>query len=156
MPGHVRSSRRRWAWSVGRPLVFFAGADCVAAWEAVRIADARATVLSGWAAGIAVGAGVGLLLAVLVAATASALRERPRPRLGRPQAVLFLFHLLILVLLLFVAVLTSTPPRQYGSHPAPYVITSGVEVAELAYIGVLSAGLAVVIVAWRLLGRGDA
>lgn len=147
MPRHVRSRRGRWAWSVGRPLVFFAAAGCSAAFEAVRIADARATVVSGWAAGIAAGASVGLVLGVLVAATASALRQRPRPRYGRAQAVLILFPLLTLVLLLVVAILTSTPPRQYGPHPVPPVVTSGIEVAEIAYIGMLSAVFAVAIVA---------
>jgi hypothetical protein len=32
----------------------------------------------------------------------------------------------------------------------PSVITSGLEVAEIAYVGMLSAGFAVVIVAWYL------
>jgi hypothetical protein len=150
MPRHVRSSQGRWAWSVGRPLVFFTVAGCIAAWEADRIADARATVVSGWAAGIAAGAGGGLVLAVLVAAMALVPRQRPRPRRGRPQAILCLILTLVLLLLLVAAVLTSTPPRQYGPHPVPYVITSGTEVAEIAYVGILSAGFAVVIAAWRL------
>jgi hypothetical protein len=148
MPGHVRSSRRRRAWSIGRPLVFFAATGGIAAMEAARIADARATVPSGWAAGIAAGAGAGLVLAALIAATASGLRRQPRSRRSRPQAILLLILILTAVLLL-VAALTSTPPRQYGPHPVPYVITSGIQVAEIAYIGILCAGFAVVIAAWR-------
>lgn len=146
MPGHAQSSRRRRAWSIGRPLVFFAATGGIAAWEAVRIADARATVVSGWAAGIAAGAGGGLVLTALVAVTALVQRQRPWSRRGRPQAILIL--ILTTVLLLVVAVLTSTPPRQYGPHPVPYVITSRIEVAEIAYIGTFSAGSAVAIVAW--------
>lgn len=115
MPGHAQSSRRRRAWSIGRPLVFFAAAGGIAAWEAVRIADARATVVSGWAAGIAAGAGGGLVLAALVAVMALVQRQRPWSRRGRPRAVLIL--ILTTVLLLVVAVLVSTPPRQYGPHP---------------------------------------
>lgn len=117
--------------------------------EAARIADARATVASGWAAGIAAGAGAGLVLAALTAATASGLRRQPRSRRSRPQAILLLILILTAVLLLVAAALTSTPPRQYGPHPVPYVITSGIEVAEIAYVGILCAGLAVVIAAWR-------
>ena len=53
-----------------------------------------------------------------------------------------------IMLLLVVAFLTSTPPRQFGPHPVPYVITSGIEVAEIAYVGIFFAGFAVVLVAW--------
>jgi hypothetical protein len=120
----------------------------MATWEAVRIADARATVVSGWTTGIAVGAGGGLVLAALIAVTALTQRQRHWFRRHRPQAILILILILTTVPLLFVAVLTSAPPRQYGSHPVPYVITSGIEVAEIAYVGTFSTGVAVTIVAW--------
>ena len=149
MPRHVRSSRRRRAWSIGRPLFFFAVTSGIAAIQAARIADARATVASGWAAGIAAGAGAGLVLAALLAATASGLRRQPRSRRSRPRAFLFLILMFTAVLLLLAAAFTSGPPRQHGPHPVPYVITSGIEVAEIAYIGTLCAGFAVVIAAWR-------
>jgi hypothetical protein len=75
-------------------------------------------------------------------------RQRRWSRYGRPQAILYLILILTTVLLLVVAIFTSTPPRQYGSHPVPYVITSGIEVAEIAYVGTLSVGFAVGMVAW--------
>jgi hypothetical protein len=68
MHRHVRSSRRRWAWSIGRPLVFFAATSGIAAMEAAKIADARATVASGWAAGFAV---------VIAASRVAQVRKRP-------------------------------------------------------------------------------
>ncbi len=148
MPRHARNIRRRWAWSIGRWLFFFAVTSLIAAWEAARIADARATVASGWAAGLAVGTGGGLVLAALVAVTPLVQRQRQWSRYGRPQAILSLIVILTTVLFLVVAVLTSTPPRQYGSHPAPYVITSGIGVAEIAYVGIVSVAFAVVMVAW--------
>ena len=150
MPRHARSSRRRRAWSIARPLVFFATAGLIATWEAVRIADARATVASGWAAGIAVGAGGGLMLAALVAVATLVQRQRRWSRGDGPHAILILIP--APVLLLIVALLTSTPPRQYGSHPVPDVITSGIEVTAIAYVGTFSAGLAVAIVAWLAAG----
>lgn len=76
--------------------------------------------------------------------TPLARRRRPWSRYGRPQAIL----ILTTALLLAAAVFTSTPPRQYGSHPVPSVITSGIEVAEIAYVGILSVGFAVGMIAW--------
>jgi hypothetical protein len=141
MPRHAKNSRLGrlrliWEW-----LVCFASTGGLAVWEAVRIADARATVVSGWAAGIAAGAGGGLLLAALVAVTALASRQRPWSRHGRRQAI----PILTIALLLVVAFLASTPVRQFGPNPAPYVITSGVEVAEIGYLGICFAGFAVVV-----------
>jgi hypothetical protein len=143
MPRHARNSRGRWAWAIGRWLLFFAVTSLIATWEAARIADARATVVSGWAAGIAAGAGAGLVLAALVAMPLVRYQRR-WPRYGRPQAILILTTGLLLV----AALLTSTPPRQYGSHRVPYVITSGIEVAEIAYVGILCVGFAVGMIAW--------
>jgi hypothetical protein len=148
MPRHARSSRRRRTWSIARPLVFFAAAGLIATWEAVRIADARATVVSGWTAGIALGAGSGLVLATLAAVTTFVQRQPQWSRRDRPQAVLALIVILTPLLLLVVALLSSTSPRRYGSHPAPDVITSGIEVAEIAYAGTFSAVFAVAIIAW--------
>jgi hypothetical protein len=148
MPRHAQDSRRRWAWAIVRWLVGFAATGGIAAGESVRIADARATVVSGWAGGIGAGAGGGLVLAALVAVTALVQHQRPWSRRSRPQGILVFTLILTIVLLLVVALFTSTPPRQYGPHPVPYVITSGIEVAEIAYVGIFFAGFAVVLVAW--------
>lgn len=56
MPGHGQNGWRKWVEFIGG-----------AAWEAVRLADARGTVASGWAAGIAAGVGLGLGLEALAA-----------------------------------------------------------------------------------------
>lgn len=148
MPTHARKGQRRWAWAIGRWLACFAVTSLLAAWEAARIADARPTVPSGWTAGIAAGASSGIVLAALVATTPLVQRQRPWSRYTRPQAILSLILILTTALLLVVAILTSTPPRQYGSHPAPQVITSGIEVAEIAYVGILSVAFAVGMIAW--------
>src|SRR5262249_4255624 len=128
MPKHGQNSRLGWAWPIGRWLVFCAAMVGIAAGEADRIAGARATVASGWAPGIVAGAGGGLALAALLAVTILVQRQRQRRwSRSRPQAIL----ILTIALLLLFAVLTSTPPRQYGPAPVPYVITSGFEVAEI-------------------------
>jgi hypothetical protein len=142
MPRHGQNSRHWWVWSIGRWLVVFAATGGIAAWEAVRIADARATVVSGWAAGIAAGAGAVLALAALVAVTVLLQRKRPWSR-GRPQAIL----LLTIMLLLLFAVVTTTGSSQSRPRPVPIVITSGIGVAEIAYIGTFFAGVAVLTVA---------
>jgi hypothetical protein len=69
--------------------------------------------------------------------------QRRRPWYsGRPQVIL----IITIVLLLVVAVLTSTPPRQLGPEPVPYVVTSGIEVAEIAYISMCLAQFTVLLV----------
>ncbi len=116
--------------------------------EAVRIADARATVASGWAAGIAAGAGAGLVLAIPIAATACGLRKQPRSRRSRPLVLLLLILAQTAIGLFLAAAFISSPPRQHGSHRVPDVITSGIEVAEMAYIGIVCGGFAVMLAAW--------
>jgi hypothetical protein len=112
----------------------------LAGWEAVRVAEARATVAGGWGAGIAAGVGGGLVLAVLFVVTVLVQRRRRRPW-GRGGPLLVL--VITAALLLLIAVLTSTPPRPIGPDPAPYVVTSGIAVAEIAYVSTCLALLAV-------------
>jgi hypothetical protein len=149
MPRHARNSRLGWLRPIGEWLVFFAFTGGLAAWEAARIVVARTTVASGWAAGIAAGAGLVLVLAALVAVTALAQRRRPRSRRGRRQAI----PILTMALLLVVALLTSTSVRQFTPNPAPYVITSGFEVAEIAYVSVYFAGFAAVVIVAALVAQ---
>jgi hypothetical protein len=149
MPRHARNSRLGRLRSIGEWFVFFAFTGGVAAWEAARIVVARATVASGWTTGIAAGAGIGLVLAALFAATALTQRQRPWSRRGRARAI----PILTIALLLFFAFITSTPVRQLEPNPAPYVITSGFEVAEIAYVGVYFAGFAVVVIVAALVAQ---
>jgi hypothetical protein len=145
--------RRQWRSFVGGWLVFVALIGGLAAWEAVRVAEARATVGGGWGAGIAAGTAVSLALAGLFAVTVLVQRRRQRPwRRGGPLLILVITN----ALLLLIAVLTSTPPRPIGPNPVPYVVTSGVGVAEIAYVSaclVELAVLAAVLIAVSLVRR---
>jgi hypothetical protein len=143
MPRHGQNSRRERASFIARWLVGIAATGGLAAWETVRVVEARATATGGWAAGIAAGAGGGLALTALLAVTILIKRQRSRSG-GRLQATL----IITIVLLLVVAIFTSTPPRQSGPHPVPYVTTSGIEVAEIAYISTCLAQFAVLLAVW--------
>ena len=90
------------------------------------------------------GAGGGLVLAALVAMTPLVQRRRPWSRYSRPQAALGFVLGLTTMLLLVVAIFASTSPRRYELRP----VTSGIEVAAIAYIGILSVGFAARLVAW--------
>jgi hypothetical protein len=139
-PRHGPSMRRQWRSFVGGWLVGVAFLGGLAAWEAVRVAEARATVGDGWGAGIAVGTLVSLALAGLFAATVLVQRRRRRPRRGGgPLIILAVAY----ALLLLVAVLTSTPPKSIGPNRLPYVVTSGAGVAEIAYVSTCLVELAV-------------
>jgi hypothetical protein len=142
MPKHASNSRLGPLLDIVLWLACFAFTGGLATWEAARIADARATVVTGWAAGIAAGVGGGLALAALVALTVSAQRRRPSSRRGRRLGI----SVLTFALLTVVAFLSSVPPRQFRPNPPPYVITSGVEVAEIGYVGVCFAGFAVAVI----------
>lgn len=145
MPGHGQNGWRKWAEFIVGWLVSFAVTGGGAAWEAVRLADARGTVASGWAAGIAAGVGLGLGLEALVAVPVLVHLRRPR-YVAKPKAMLFLTLILAIVLLVFVAFFTSAPPRQ--PQPVPYTTTSAIGVAEIAYVCTFLAQFAVGVVAW--------
>jgi hypothetical protein len=140
VPRHGRSVRRQWASFIAGWLGFSAVLAGLAAVEVVRIAEARATVADGWGAGLAAGAGGGLALSALLAVTVLVQLRRQRSWRGAwPMLVLAV----TMALLLAVAVLTSTPPRPIGPNPAPYVVTSGAGVAEIAYVSTCLAQMAV-------------
>jgi hypothetical protein len=140
----VRGGWRKWAEFVAVWFLCFAVTGGGAVWEAVRLADARGTVASGWAAGIAAGVGLGLALEALVAVPV-VMQLRRRRSIGSPKARLILILILAIVLLVFVAFFTSAPPKQPG--PAHYVTTSGIGVAEIAYACTFLAQFAVGVVA---------
>jgi membrane protease YdiL (CAAX protease family) len=140
VPRHGASVRRQWVSFIAGWLVFVAFLVGLAAWEAVRVAEARATVADGWGTGLAAGVGGGLALSALLTVTVLVQLRRNRPwRGGRPLLVLAV----TIALLLFFAVLTSTPPRRFEPNPVPYVVTSGIGVAEIAYVSTCLALLAV-------------
>jgi hypothetical protein len=147
MPGHGRNGWCKWAEFIVGGCVCFAVTGGGAAWEAVRLADARGTVASGWAAGIAVGVGLGLALEALVAVPVLVQLRRRRP-VAKPKAMLFLALTLTIVLLVFVAFVTSAPPKNPG--PVPYVTTSAIGVAEISYACTFLAQFAVGVVAWLM------
>ena len=148
MPKHADNSRLGRLRPIGQVVVFFASMGGVGAWEAVRVADARATVGSGWAAGIAAGAGGCLVLAALVVVTVLAQRGRTLPRRGGRRALLAL--IITIALIMVVAALSSMPLRHHGRNQAPYVITSGFEVAEMSYVAVFFLGIGVAVLAAML------
>jgi hypothetical protein len=146
MPGYGRNGWRKWAEFVAVWFVCFAVTSGGAAWEGVRLADARGTVASGWGAGIAAGVGFGLALEALVAVPVLIRLRRPRS-IGRPKAMGILVVIPVtIVLLVFVAFFTSAPPKQPG--PVPYVTTSVVGVAEIAYVCTFLTQFAVGVLAW--------
>jgi hypothetical protein len=145
MPGHGQNGWRKWAEFIAAWIICFAVTGGGAAWEAVRLADARGTVASGWAAGIVAGVGVGLALEALVAVPILVQLRRPRT-IAKSKAMLNLTLILTIVLLVFVAFFTSAPPKQPG--PVPYATTSGIGVAEIAYVCTFLAQFAVGVVAW--------
>ena len=148
MPGHGQHGWRKWAEFIAGWLVCFAVTGGGAAWEAVRLADARGTVASGWAAGIAAGVGLGLALEALVAVPVL-VQLRRRRSVAKPKAMLIVALIITIVLLVFVAFITSAPPRQPG--PVPYTTTSGIGVAEIAYACTFLAQFAVGVVAWLVM-----
>jgi hypothetical protein len=145
IPGHGQNGWRKWTEFIVLWCVCFAVTGGGAAWEAVRVADARGTVASGWAAGIVAGVGLGLALEALVAVPVVVQLRRRRP-VAKPIAMLVLALVLTIVLLVFVAFITSAPPKQ--PRPVPYVTTSGIGVAEISYACTFLAQFAVGVVAW--------
>jgi hypothetical protein len=147
MPGHGQNGWRKWAEFIVGWCVCFAVTGGGAAWEAVRLADARGTVASGWAAGIVAGVGLALALEALVAVPVLVQLRRPRP-VAKPKAMLVLALAIATVLLVFVAFLTSAPPKNPG--PVPYVTTSAIGVAEISYACTFLAQFAVGVIAWAV------
>jgi hypothetical protein len=147
MPGHGQNGWRKWAEFLAVWLVCLAVTGGGAAWEAVRLADARGTVAGGWAAGIAAGVGLGLALEALVAVPVLVQLRQRRP-VAKPAAMVFLALTLTIVLLVFVAFVTSAPPKNPG--PVPYVTTSAIGVAEISYACTFLAQFAVGVVAWLM------
>jgi len=139
-PRHGPIMRRQWASFVASWLAGAAVIGGLAGWEAVRVAEARATVGGSWGAGVAAGTAVSLALAGLFAVMVLVQRRRRRPWLGGGP---LLIVAITIALLLLVAVLTSTPPRSIGPNRLPYVVTSGAGVAEIAYVSACLAELAV-------------
>lgn len=139
-PRHGPSARRQWVSFAAGWLGFGVVLGGFATWEAVRAAAARATVADGWGAGLAAGVGGGLALFALVAVTILVQLRRQRSwRGGRPLLILAV----TIALLLFVAVLTTAQLRPLGPNRVPYVVTSGIGVAEIAYVSTCLALLAV-------------
>ena len=145
LPGHDQNGWRKWVEFVVVWFVCFAVTSGGAAWEAVRLADARGTLASGWAGGIAAGVGLGLALEAIVVVPVL-VRLRRAGSIGRPLAMPALILILTIVLLVFVAFFASAPPKNPG--PVPYVITSRTGVAEIAYVCTFLAQFAVGVVAW--------
>lgn len=99
----------------------------MAVWEAERITAARRTVTGGWAAGLAAGVVGSLMLTALLVV---ALRMNKRTS-GRALGAVSVLTLVITVSVL-VAFSATAPPRVNVNH-VPYVVTTAIAVAGMAY-----------------------
>jgi len=106
-------------------------------WEAARIEGARYTVAEGWGTGLAVGilASLGLtaLWVLMLLATRGRLGLRARAQ----------WPLVLALVVSWGICLRTTSSRSGG----PYVITTGIEVGEIAYVATYSAYF-IVLVVW--------
>ena len=110
---------------------------CITWWEAARIEGARYTVAEGWGTGLAVGILASLGLTAMWVLMLVATRGRPglRARAQWPLA-------LALVVSWGICLRTTSSPSG-----GPYVITTGIEVGEIAYVATYSAYF-IVLVVW--------
>lgn len=139
-------------WFQRHPFITFLISIAAAGWltwfEAARIEGAHATVAQGWGTGLAVGilASLGLTAAWVVALLAT--RGRPRPH-QRAQWLLAL----ILVISWGFCLKSTFPSSRAGAGPS--VITTGIEVGEIAYVATYSAYFMALIIwaAFRLYRR---
>jgi hypothetical protein len=101
-------------------------------WEAARIEGARYTVAHGWGTGLAAGilASVGLTALWIVAVVVTRGSPRLRARLQWPLAV-------VLLISWGICFRFTMPPN--SSSAGPYVITTGIEVGEIAYTATYTA-----------------
>lgn len=101
-------------------------------WEAARIEGAHDTVAQGWGTGLAVGILASLGLTALWAVALLATRGRPGLRM-RAQ-----WPLALVLLVSWGICLRSTMPSS-TPNGGPYVITTGIEVGEIAYVATYAA-----------------
>jgi hypothetical protein len=134
--GQRRGPRSRMRdWFARHPFTTFAigiaGLGWLTWWEAARIETAHGTVAQGWGTGLAVG------IAASVGLTAAwwAMLLVTRGQLVRRQTATVVLGVILAVS--FVLCLKTTLPP--SGTAAPYVITTGIEVGEIAYVATFSA-----------------
>lgn len=86
-------------------------------WEIVRIAAARHTVPSGWAAGLAAGVAAGLAMSSVLIIMYRLVRRTPR-KIGAPWWLCLLIGVSPAVVFVF------TVPRPGRESDAPHVVTT--------------------------------
>ena len=113
-------------------------------WEAARIEGARETVAQGWGTGLAVGILASVGLTALWAVALAVTRGRPQQRM-RAQLPLGL----VLVVSWIICLRSTMPSNSPGAGPS--VITTGIEVGEIAYTATYAAWFLVVVIwaGWR-------
>jgi hypothetical protein len=104
-----------------------AALGAITIWEIVRVAAARHTVASGWAAGLGGGLAASLAMTTVLIITYKLIQGTPR-KIGGP---LWLLTLLIGVSPSFAFVFTAPQPGPQSE--TPYVVTTGGAVAAMAY-----------------------
>jgi hypothetical protein len=117
--------------------------------EASWIAQARHTVPRGWGAGLAAGIAASLGLTALFIVVTWAARREP----GRAAIALSVIGLVIVVS--FFVAWRGTAPHNSAPGQAPYVITSWVSVAGMAYAGTIATQILALLIwaaVWYLRG----
>jgi hypothetical protein len=107
-------------------------------WEAARIETAHGTVAQGWGTGLAVGIAASLGLTALWWVMLLVTRGQP----GRRQTAALVLGVILAVS--FGLCLKTTLPQ--SGTAAPDVITTGIEVGEIAYVATYSAYFIVLII----------
>ncbi|HET9091770.1 MAG TPA: hypothetical protein VFN50_05140 [Acidimicrobiales bacterium] len=107
-------------------------------WEAARLAAAQRTVAHGFAAGLVAGVAASLALTVLLVA---ALRTKRSFRLPVANAAT-----VVVTVSLVVAFEWTAPPTVHVKNQ-PFVVTSGITVAGMAYTATFGA-LLVAVIGW--------
>jgi len=121
----------------------------IAWWEAARIEGARATVAHGWGAGLA----AGILVSIGLTAIWWVMLLLTRHQQGQRQKAVVILGLILTVSLIVCGRGTLPSASTTGG---PYVITTGIEIAEITYVATFSAYFAV-LSAWagiRLFRQG--
>jgi uncharacterized membrane protein YraQ (UPF0718 family) len=109
-------------------------------WEASRLGSAHRTVAHGWGAGVAVGLLAAIALTGAVAVMLASARDRTAVRARAHWSLIT-----VLFVSWAICLRATIPPRT--AITAPYVITTGMEVGEIAYVATCSA-LTAVLIAW--------
>ena len=126
-------------WSRRHPLIVLAVGVAVLGWmvfwEIERIAAARHTVAYGWTTGLAAGVTASLALAALLIAVLRMNKRTPGKGLGAVAVAVLTLVITVSVVFAFLA----TAPPTVNVKGVPYIVTTGIAVAGMAYAATFAA-----------------